>query len=218
MIKIEIFHGANPNGVYPDLPSLMAAIAKNSKRVNVKTEKAAYKLAKQYIKISKQNGGKQLQTGHVHEMDATEKKTDDAFLKKCNETLYMPDAIKMLAEISNQTISHGSFIQKKPINTASGLSSNQIKALEMFGDERRLNVTTGSAGSGKSFVVEKIPEYYDLTDKKVQITSNSQFVSEKLAIQEYVLSTATHFILKKYKDHGTIMAKKGGSERMLVTL
>ena len=181
MIKIEIFHGANPNGVYPDLPSLMAAIDKNSKRVNVKTEKAAYKLAKQYIKISKQNGGKQLQTGHVHEMDATEKKTDDALLKKCNETLYLPDIIIMLAEISNQTISHGSFIQKKPINTASGLSSNQIKALEMFGDERRLNVTTGSAGSGKSFVVEKIPEYYDLTDKKVQITSNSQFVSEKLA-------------------------------------
>lgn len=45
----------------------------------------------------------------------------------------------------------------------------------------------------------------------------SQFVSEKLSTSESVISTATHFILKKYKDHGTIMAKKSGSERMLVT-
>lgn len=30
------------------------------------------------------------------------------------------------------------------------------------------------------------------------------FVSEKLAVQDCVLSTATHFVLKKYKDEGTI--------------
>lgn len=45
----------------------------------------------------------------------------------------------------------------------------------------------------------------------------SGFVSEKLSTSDSVISTATHFILKKYKDHGTIMAKKAGSERMLVT-
>ena len=28
---------------------------------------------------------------------------------------------------------------------------------------------------------------------------------------------ATHFILKKYKDHGTILSSKAESERMLVT-
>ena len=44
----------------------------------------------------------------------------------------------------------------------------------------------------------------------------SQFVSEKLAPVDSIISTATHFILKKYKDHGTILAKKGESERMLV--
>ena len=33
-----------------------------------------------------------------------------------------------------------------------------------------------------------------------------------------VLSTATYFILKKYKDHGTIMGVKKGSERIPVTL
>lgn len=46
----------------------------------------------------------------------------------------------------------------------------------------------------------------------------SQFVSEKLSPVEAVISTATHFILKKYKDHGTVLVKKGKSERMPVTL
>lgn len=45
----------------------------------------------------------------------------------------------------------------------------------------------------------------------------SDFVSAKLSTLDTVLSTATHFILKKYKDHGTIMVKKYKDERMLVT-
>lgn len=45
----------------------------------------------------------------------------------------------------------------------------------------------------------------------------SGFVSDKLSTLDTVLSTATHFILKKYKDHGTIFAKKNKDERMLVT-
>ena len=44
----------------------------------------------------------------------------------------------------------------------------------------------------------------------------SRFVSEKLSPIDEVLSTATHFILKKYKDHGTVMVPKKESERMLV--
>lgn len=44
----------------------------------------------------------------------------------------------------------------------------------------------------------------------------SRFVSEKLAPIEGIMGTATHFILKKYKDHGTTMIKKPKSERMAV--
>lgn len=44
----------------------------------------------------------------------------------------------------------------------------------------------------------------------------SQFVSDKLSPIESVISTATHFILKKYKDHGTILVKKSESERIKV--
>ena len=45
----------------------------------------------------------------------------------------------------------------------------------------------------------------------------SQFVTDKLSTLDSVLSTATHFILKKYKDHGTIIDQKIKDERMLVT-
>ena len=34
------------------------------------------------------------------------------------------------------------------------------------------------------------------------------FVSEKLAIQEFVTGTATHFVLKKYKDHGRVFKER----------
>lgn len=46
----------------------------------------------------------------------------------------------------------------------------------------------------------------------------SQFVSDKLSTLDSVLSTSTHFVLKKYKEHGTILAKKSKDERMLMTL
>ena len=45
----------------------------------------------------------------------------------------------------------------------------------------------------------------------------SRFVTDKLSTMDYVLSTATHFILKKYKDHGTILTKKYEDEREKIT-
>ena len=45
----------------------------------------------------------------------------------------------------------------------------------------------------------------------------SAFVSEKLSALDSVLSTATHFILKKYKDHGTVLARKKEDEREMIT-
>ena len=39
------------------------------------------------------------------------------------------------------------------------------------------------------------------------------FVAEKLATQESVISCATHFVLKKYKDKGTIFEKKPVDDR-----
>ena len=45
----------------------------------------------------------------------------------------------------------------------------------------------------------------------------SAFVSDKLSTLDTVLSTATHFILKKYKDHGTVLSRKKEDEREMIT-
>ena len=43
------------------------------------------------------------------------------------------------------------------------------------------------------------------------------FVSDKLAPLEAVLSTSTHFVLKKYKDHGTVLEASQSDVRMMIT-
>lgn len=60
-------------------------------------------------------------------------------------------------------------------------------------------------------------------DYLVTIEGNSlreiaEFVSEKLSTLDSVLSTKTNFILKKYKDHGTIMDSKKRDERIKMSL
>lgn len=53
-----------------------------------------------------------------------------------------------------------------------------------------------------------------LEEKSLREISN--FVSDKLSTLDAVLSTGTHFILKKYKDHGTILSKKPQDEREII--
>ena len=90
---------------------------------------------------------------------------------------------------------------------------------------------TPQRGQGFDNIAERIYKYpevnsvylisggYDLliTLEGRSLKEVSQFVSDKLSPLESVLSTATHFILKKYKDHGTILAKKSADERMKIT-
>ena len=90
---------------------------------------------------------------------------------------------------------------------------------------------TPQRGQGFDSIAERIYKYpevnsvylisggYDLLvsleGKSLKEVSN--FVSDKLSTLDTVLSTATHFILKKYKDHGTILAKKYVDERLKMT-
>ena len=43
------------------------------------------------------------------------------------------------------------------------------------------------------------------------------FVTQKLSTLETVIGTTTHYILKKYKDHGVIMERAEGDKREIVT-
>ncbi len=90
---------------------------------------------------------------------------------------------------------------------------------------------TPQRGQGFDSVAERIYQYpevqsvylisgsYDLMVilEGKTLREVSTFVSDKLSTLESVLSAATHFILKKYKDHGTVLAKKKEDEREMIT-
>ena len=61
---------------------------------------------------------------------------------------------------------------------------------------------------------------YDLlvTLEEDTLKGIASFVSEKLSTIDEVISTATHFILKKYKDHGVVFENNLKTERETVTL
>lgn len=61
---------------------------------------------------------------------------------------------------------------------------------------------------------------YDLlvTLEEDTLKGIASFVSEKLSTIDEVISTATHFILKKYKDHGVVFGNNLKTERETVTL
>lgn len=90
---------------------------------------------------------------------------------------------------------------------------------------------TPQRGQGFDRIAERIYNYpevkavylisggYDLlvTLEEKTLKEIANFVSDKLSTLDSVLSTATHFILKKYKDHGTIINKKSSDEREVIT-
>ncbi len=53
-----------------------------------------------------------------------------------------------------------------------------------------------------------------LEEKSLREISN--FVSYKLSTLDSILSTATHFILKRYKHYGTVLTKKHEDEREII--
>ena len=61
-------------------------------------------------------------------------------------------------------------------------------------------------------IAERIYQYSEAKTMRAV----AQFVAEKLSTIDSVLSTATHFILKKYKDHGTVLCDGPQDERMLI--
>lgn len=90
---------------------------------------------------------------------------------------------------------------------------------------------TPQRGQGFEHIAERIYNYPEV--KSVYLISGAydllvilegktlrevaSFVSDKLSTLDSVISTATHFILKKYKDDGIILSQKSKDERMLMT-
>ena len=90
---------------------------------------------------------------------------------------------------------------------------------------------TPQRGQGFDTIAERIYKYSEvravylisggfdllviLEEKSLQEIAN--FVSDKLLTLDSVLSTATHFILKKYKDHGIMLSEKYEDKREVIT-
>lgn len=103
-------------------------------------------------------------------------------------------------------------------------------------DEERVTAlievkVTPQRGQGFDKIAERIYNYEEVTslylmsggfDITVFIEGKTmkevaQFVSSKLAPMEGVLSTSTHFVLKKYKESGTKIVGQKKDERQVVT-
>ncbi|MBQ7680361.1 MAG: Lrp/AsnC family transcriptional regulator [Butyrivibrio sp.] len=81
---------------------------------------------------------------------------------------------------------------------------------------------TPQRGQGFDAIAERIYKYPEVTSVYLMsggfdlmvilegktLQEVAGFVTNKLAPMEQVLSCATHFILQKYKDHGTILARR----------
>jgi DNA-binding Lrp family transcriptional regulator len=90
---------------------------------------------------------------------------------------------------------------------------------------------TPERGGGFDRLAERIAKYtevhscylmsgsYDLlvVVQGASLREVASFVSEKLATVQGVLSTATHFMLKPYKEQGVLMAHERNEERLAVT-
>ena len=90
---------------------------------------------------------------------------------------------------------------------------------------------TPQRGMGFDTIAERIYQYSEVTsvylmsgayDFMVIVEGKTmqevaRFVTEKLGPMNSVLSSATHFVMKKYKEHGTVMCEKPEDERMLIT-
>ena len=91
---------------------------------------------------------------------------------------------------------------------------------------------TPQRGSGFDRISERIYQYDEISsvylvsggfDIAVVVEGKTLkevalFVAEKLAPMEEVISTATHFILKKYKVEGVILNNKTEDDREVITL
>ncbi|MDD3766981.1 MAG: Lrp/AsnC family transcriptional regulator [Eubacteriales bacterium] len=91
---------------------------------------------------------------------------------------------------------------------------------------------TPQRGEGFDRVAERIYQYpevksvylmsggYDLgvTIEGRTMKEVALFVAEKLAPMEFVVSTKTHFVLKKYKQNGVVFEEPKKDERRVITL
>ena len=148
------------------------------------------------------------------------------------------------ARISNSEISAVLGISEDEVKKQITLyeDSGVIKGYKAIIDKNKANISTTSAlieitvqpkfANGFDELAEKISDFEEVEsiflmsggfDFAVMVTDKSfeelaMFVAHRLAPLDGVLSTATHFILKKYKEHGVQFTENCGDDRGNISL
>lgn len=130
---------------------------------------------------------------------------------------------KRAAEEIKKLEESGIIVKYTAIVNSDDLDENKVEAL--------IEVkVTPQKGEGFDAIAREIAEHKEVKnlylmsggyDLAVIVEGNSlksisRFVSERISTYDSVLSTATHFILKKYKVEGALMKKDGGEGRLSV--
>lgn len=148
------------------------------------------------------------------------------------------------ARITNEEISAILGISEDDVKKQISLyeDSGVIKAYKAIIDKNKANISTTSAiieitvqpkfANGFDELAEKISDFEEVEsiflmsggfDFAVMVTDKSfeevaMFVAKRLAPLDGVLSTATHFILKKYKEYGVQFTEESGDDRGNISL
>lgn len=148
------------------------------------------------------------------------------------------------ARISNSEISAVLGISEDEVKKQIALYENSgvIKGYKAIIDKNKANISTTSAlieitvqpkfANGFDELAEKISDFEEVEsiflmsggfDFAVMVTDKSfeevaMFVAHRLAPLDGVLSTATHFILKKYKEHSIQFSENCGDDRGNISL
>lgn len=148
------------------------------------------------------------------------------------------------ARISNSEISAVLGISEDEVKKQIALyeDSGVIKGYKAIIDKNKANISTTSAlieitvqpkfANGFDELAEKISDFEEVEsiflmsggfDFAVMVTDKSfeevaMFVAHRLAPLDGVLSTATHFILKKFKEHGVQFTENCGDDRGNISL
>lgn len=148
-----------------------------------------------------------------------------------NGRVSVTDLATMLGEPENEVAAAISSMEKEKIICGYHTLINWDKACQDRVTALIEVKVTPQRDEGFDAIAEKIYNFKEVTsvylmsgafDLTVIIEGKTMkevalFVGQRLAVIDAVLSTATHFVLKKYKDHGFIMDVEKKDERMLVS-
>ena len=136
----------------------------------------------------------------------------------------------MLGMDEKKVIAHVKALEERGVIVKYATIINSDEADETLVEALIEVKVTPQKGAGFDAIAQEIAEHsevknlylmsgaYDLAVivEGTSLKSISRFVSERISTYETVLSTATHFILKKYKVEGALIKKGADSARLSV--